>query len=202
MKLYFAPGACSLAPHIILREVNARFTLERVDVRSHKLGDGTDYYTINPRGSVPVLELDGGERLTEGPVICQYIAEQAGNTQLLPAAGTLPRYRVAEWQNYVTSELHKSFSPLFGSPALDEHGKSAFAQRLQKKLGWVSEQLAGKQYLTGDTFTVADAYLFVVGNWSKVVKLDLEQAPNLTAFLARVAERPLVKEAMRAEGLI
>lgn len=201
MKLYYTPGVCSLAPHIVLREVGAQFALERVDLKAHKLGNGTDFYTINPRGSVPVLELDNGERLTEGPVICQYIAEQAGNQQLLPAAGTLPRYRVAEWQNFVTSELHKSFSPLFGSPALDEAGKSAFAQRLQNKFAWVSEQLAGKQYLTGDTFTVADAYLFVVSQWATPTKLDLSRAPNLTAFVARVAQRPAVKEALRAEGL-
>jgi glutathione S-transferase len=131
MKLYFAPGACSLAPHIVLREVGAQFAMERVDLKAHKLGNGADYYTINPRGSVPVLELDNGERLSEGPVICQYLADQAGNTQLMPAAGTMQRYRVAEWQNYITSELHKSFSPIFGSPALDDAGKSAFGQRLR-----------------------------------------------------------------------
>src|SRR5262245_52302634 len=118
MKLYYAPGACSLAPHIVLRETGANFSLERVDLKTHKLGNGTDYYTINPKGAVPLLELQGGERLSEGPVICQYIADQAGNTKILPAAGTLPRYRVMEWQNYITGELHKSFSPLFGSPAL------------------------------------------------------------------------------------
>jgi glutathione S-transferase len=202
MKLYYSPGACSLAPHIVLRETGARFSVERVDLATHKLANGTDYYTVNPSGAVPVLELDGGERLTEGPVICQYIAEKAANTQLLPAAGTMPRYRVAEWQNYITSELHKSFSPLFGSPEVDQLAKAAFAQRLQKKFAWLSEQLKGKQYLTGDTFTIADAYLFAVAGWSKYVNLDLSSAPNVQAFLARVAERPAVKEALRAEGLI
>jgi glutathione S-transferase len=150
---------------------------------------------------VPLLELDGGELLSEGPVIAQYIAEKAGNTQLLPAAGTLARYRVAEWQNFITSELHKSFSPLFGSPEVDSLAKSAFAQKLQKKIGWVSEQLQGKQYLTGDTFTVADAYMWVVVGWSKHVQLDISHTPNVGAFMARVAERPAVKEALRAEGL-
>ena len=202
MKLYFSPGACSLAPHIVLREVGAKFSLERVDLPKHQLSSGADYYTINPKGAVPLLELDSGERLTEGPVIAQYIADQAGNTHLLPAAGTMPRYRVMEWQNYITSELHKAFGPLFGAPAVDDATKSAFAQTLQKKFGWVSEQLKGKQHLTGDTFTVADAYLFVVAGWSKHVQLDISHAPHLQSFLGRVAERPAVKEAMRAEGLI
>jgi glutathione S-transferase len=202
MKLYYSAGACSLAPHIVLRETGAHFSLERVDLASHKLSNGTDYYTVNPSGAVPLLELDGGERLTEGPVICQYLAEKAGNTQLLPAVGTMPRYRVVEWQNYITSELHKSFSPLFGSPEIDQLAKSAFAQGLQKKLGWVSDQLKGKQYLTGDVFTIADAYLFVVAGWAKYVNLDLSGAPNVQALMARVAERPAVKEALRAEGLI
>jgi glutathione S-transferase len=186
----------------VLRETASKFSLERVDLSTHKLGNGTDYYTINPRGSVPLLELDGGERLSEGPVICQYIADKAGNTQILPATGTLQRYRVMEWQNYITAELHKSFSPLFGSPEVDALAKSAFAQKLQQKFSWVSQQLQGKQYLTGDAFTVADAYMFAVASWSKYVKLDLAQAPNVEAYLGRVAERPAVKEAMRVEGLI
>jgi glutathione S-transferase len=201
MKLYYSPGACSLAPHIVLRETGSRFALERVDLPTHKLADGTDYYTINPKGSVPLLELEGGERLTEGSVICQYLAEKAGNTQLLPAAGTLPRYRVAEWQGYINSELHKSFSPLFGAPPLDESAKAAFAAGLQKKFKWVSDELQGKQYLTGDTCTVADIYLFVVTGWSKYVNLDLAAAPNVLALVKRVAERPAVKEALHAEGL-
>jgi glutathione S-transferase len=201
MKLYYSPGACSLAPHIVLRETSSRFSLERVDLATHKLANGTDYYSINPQGSVPLLELEGGERFTEGPIICQYIAEKAGNTQLLPAAGTMQRYKVAEWQNYITSELHKWFSPLFGAPALDDTAKAAFAQSLQKKFTWVSEQLAGKQYLTGDAFTVADAYLFVVTGWSKYVKLDLSAAPNVLAFAGRVAQRPAVKEALGVEGV-
>ncbi len=201
MKLYYSPGACSLAPHIVLREAGARFSLERVDLATHKFGAGADYYTINPKGGVPVLELDNGERLTEGPIIAQYIADQAGNTQLIPAAGTPQRYRVMEWQNYITSELHKWFSPLFGSPVLDAPAKGAFAQSLQKKFGWVSEKLQGKQFLTGDAFTVADAYLFTVAGWASHVELDLAGAPNVQAFLGRVAERPAVKDALKAEGL-
>ena len=202
MKLYYAPGACSLAPHIVLRETGTQFALERVDLGKHQLSSGADYYAINPKGGVPTLELDNGERLTEGAIVAQYVADRAGNTQLLPAAGTMQRYRVLEWQNYITSELHKAFSPLFGAPALDDAGKGAFAQGLQKKFGWVSEQLKGKQYLTGDHYTVADAYMFVVAGWAKHVKLDLSQASHLQAYLARIAERPAVREAMRAEGLI
>ena len=202
MKLYYSPGACSLAPHIVLRETGSRFALERVDLPTHKLADGTDYYTINPKGAVPLLQLEGGERLTEGSVICQYIAEKAGDTQLLPAAGTMPRYRVAEWQTYIASELHKSFSPLFGAPPLDDAGKAAFAQGLHKKFKWVSDQLQGRQYLTGDAFTIADVYLFVVVGWTKYVKMDLAEAPNVQAFAGRVAARPAVQEALRAEGLI
>jgi glutathione S-transferase len=202
MKLYFSPGACSLSPHIVLRETGMQFTLERVDLGKHQLSSGADYYAINPKGGVPLLELDSGERLTEGAIIAQYVAERAGNTQLLPAVGTIQRYRVLEWQNYITSELHKAFSPLFGAPVLDDAAKSAFAQGLQKKFGWVSEQLNGKQYLTGDNYTIADAYLFVVSGWAKHVKLDLAHAPNLQPYLGRIAERPAVKEAMRAEGLV
>jgi glutathione S-transferase len=202
MKLYYSPGACSLSPHIVLREAGISCSLERVDLSKHQLSSGADYYAINPKGAVPVLELDNGERLTEGSVISQYIAEKAGNTQLLPAAGTMPRYRVAEWQNYITSELHKSFAPLFGHPELDALGKSAYSNHLKKKFSWVSQQLQGKQFLTGDTFTVADAYLFVVSGWASHVKLDLSESPNVQAFMGRVAQRPAVQEAMKAEGLI
>lgn len=201
MKLYYSPGACSLAPHIVLRETGTPFTLEKVDLEKHQLGSGADYYAINPKGGVPLLELDNGDRLTEGAVISQYVAEKAGDTRLMPAAGTPQRYRVLEWLNYITSELHKSFAPLFGAPALDDNAKAAFAQSLQKKFSWVSQQLQGKQYLTGDDFTVADAYLFVIASWAGYVKLDISQSPNVVAFLGRVAERPLVREALKAEGL-
>jgi len=200
MKLYFSPGACSLAPHIVLRETKSAFTLEKVDTGAHKLADGSDYYAVNQRGQVPVLELDAGGRLTEGPIIVQFIADKAGRTDLMPAAGTMERYRVMEWQNFVTSELHKGFSPLFNK-ALDAEAKKLLSAALLKKYGWLDAQLAGKKFLTGDTFTAADAYLFTVTNWTAYVGLDVSGLSNVQAFMKRVAERPAVREAMAAEGL-
>ncbi len=200
-KLYYAPGACSLAPHIVLREAGATFTLEKVDTGTHRLADGSDYYAINPKGQVPVLELDDGTRLTEGPIVSQYIADRSGALALMPAAGSLARYRVMEWQNYVTSELHKSFTPLFHG-GLDATAKKTLAAILRKKLEWVNEQLADKSYLTGDTFTAADAYLFVVLNWAKFVQIELANLKHIGAFMARVAGRPAVQAALKAEGLL
>lgn len=199
MKLYFSPGACSLAPHILLCETNIPHTLIKVDT-SHRTEDGIDFYTINPKGYVPVLELDDGQRITEGPIIAQFIADQANRQDLMPAAGSMARYRVMEWQSYITSELHKSFSPLF-NPALDAAAKAVFAAILSKKLGWVSSQLRGKPYLTGESFTAADAYLFTVAGWAKHVGLDLSDFEHLQAFLQRVGSRPAVQAAMKAEGL-
>jgi glutathione S-transferase len=155
MKLYFSPGACSLAPHIVLREINAAFELAAVDTGKHVLSDGSDFYAINPKGQVPVLELDSGERLTEGPIISQYLADQAKAHGLLPASGTA-RYRVLEWASYVTSELHKTYTPLF-NPDIDATAKAVLRKVLRKKYEWVDAQLAGKSYLTGDQFTIADA---------------------------------------------
>lgn len=200
MKLYFSPGACSLAPHILLREARLPFALERVDIGTHKTEHGVDYYTINPMGQVPLLELEDGQHLSQGPVIAQYICDRAGRDDLMPSAGTMARYRVMEWQNYITSELHKSFSPLFNA-AFDSAVKKVFADGLRKKFGWVSDQLRGKQYLSGDNFTAADAYLFTVAGWSKYVGLDLSDYEYLQTFLKRVAQRPAVSEAMKAEGL-
>ena len=200
MKLYYSPGACSLAPHIVLREAELPFTLERVDIGKHALASGGDYYAINPKGSVPVLELDDGERLTEGPVIAQFLADKAGNEQLMPAAGSLARYRVMEWQNYITSELHKSFSPLF-NPGFDASAKALQSKMLRKKFEWVDSKLADSQYLTGDGFTAADAYLYTVTRWANYVGLDLADLQNLQAFMARVAARPAVQAAVKAEGL-
>jgi len=202
MKLFFSPGACSLAPHIVLREAGIAFTLEKVDTGSHTTSAGDDYYAINPKGCVPVLELKDGQRLTEGPIISQYVADVAENTDLMPAAGSLDRYRVMEWQNYVTSELHKSFSPLFGNPGVDDAAKPHFAAALQRKFKWVSDQLKGKKYLTGDKFTAADAYMFAVASWAKYVNLDLSEHVHLQDYLKRVADRPAVKQAMQAEGLL
>ncbi|TMH12220.1 MAG: glutathione transferase GstA [Betaproteobacteria bacterium] len=201
MKLFYAPGACSLAPHILLRESQLPFELERVDTSAHKTQHGVDYYTINAKGYVPLLEFANGERLSEGPIISQYIADTAANTTLMPPAGSLQRYRVMEWQSYITSELHKSFSPLF-NPSLEASAKAVFSASLRKKFEWVSTQLEGKQYLTGDDFTAADAYLFTVANWAGYVKLDLTDLKDLQGFMKRVAERPAVKAAMKAEGLL
>ena len=201
MKLYYAPGACSLAPHIVLREAGLPFSLHKVDTARHVLADGADFHTINSKGQVPVLELDDGTRLTEGPVIAQFIADHARTTSLMPAAGTLARYRVQEWQNYITSELHKSFTPLFHAD-LDASAKKVLAAVLRKKLQWLDSQLAGRRFLTGETFTAADAYLFVVLGWARHVQIDLSDLSHVQAFLAHVAARPAVREALKAEGLL
>ncbi len=201
MKLYYSPAACSLAPHIVLREAALPFTLHKVDTERHVTADGGDYYAINSKGQVPVLELDDGTRLSEGPVITQFVADLANASALMPAAGTIERYRVMEWQNYVSTELHKSFTPLFAD-GLDAAAKGTLAARLRKKYEWVDGQLDGKSYLTGDVFTAADAYLFAVTGWARFVKLDLSDLPHLKAFMNRVGQRPAVREAMRAEGLL
>lgn len=200
MKLFYSPGACSLAPHIVLRETRLPFTLEQVDTGTHKTKQGGDYYTINPKGYVPLLELDDGQRLSEGPIIAQYVSDKAGRHDLMPPPGSMARYRVMEWQNYVTAELHKFFSPLFNK-MLDDSAKGVFRSALRKKFEWVSSQLKGKQFLTGDNFTAADAYLFVVTNWAKHVNLDLSDLQDLQTYLQRVAARPAVREALQAEGL-
>lgn len=202
MKLFFSPGACSLAPHIVLREAGGHFSLEKVDLVKRLTESGTDYYSINPKGQVPFLQLDDGSFLGEGPVIAQYIADQAAaNSALLPAMGSMARYRVLEWQSYITSELHKSFSPLF-NPAFDAAAKATHARLLRKKFEWVDSQLAGKSYLTGTDFTVADAYLFTVAGWAKYVSMDLSDLASLQAYLARVQARPAVQAALKAEGLM
>jgi glutathione S-transferase len=201
MKLYFSPGACSLSPHIILREAGAKFELEQVDNREKKTKSGQDYWAINPKGQVPVLELDSGERLTEGPIIVQYIADQKPGSGLAPPAGTMERYRVQEWLNFITSELHKTFGPIF-RPTTPDAYKTISKENLGKRFDWLDKQLAGRQYLMGDKFTIADAYLFVVLRWAVRVEMDLSKWPNLKAYVDRVAARPKVQEAMKAEGLI
>lgn len=201
MKLYYAPAACSLAPHIVLREAGLPFALEKVDTAHHRTADGGDFHAVNAKGQVPVLELDDGAWLTEGPVIAQYIADRAGAASLMPAAGTLARYRVMEWQNYITSELHKSLTPLFHDD-VDAAAKRALAGVLRRKLEWLDTQLADRLYLTGDDFTAADAYLFVVLGWARFVRLDIADLSHVRAFIDRVAARPAVRDAMRAEGLI
>lgn len=200
MKLYYSPGACSLAPHIVLRETGAAFDLEKVDTHRHATADGGNYYAINSKGQVPLLELTAGVRLSEGPVIAQYLAELAVDSGLLPPAG-LPRYRVLEWQNFVSSELHKAYTPIF-SPGLDDEAKTLLRGRLRKKYEWLEAQLSATGYLTGDDFTVADAYLFTVTQWAKYVALELGDLPRLQAYLSRVAARPAVQAALKAEGLV
>jgi glutathione S-transferase len=201
MKLYFAPGACSLSPHIVLRETGSTFDLEQVDNKEKKTKSGQDYWTINPKGQVPVLELDNGERLTEGPVIVQYIADQKPGSGLAPAAGTLERYRVLEWLNFITSELHKSYGPIF-RPTTPDAFKAISKENLGKRFDWINAQLAGRQYLMGDKFTIADAYLFTVLRWAPRIEIDLAKWPNIKAYVDRVAARPKVQEALKAEGLI
>ena len=201
MKLYYSPGACSLSPHIVLRESGLPFEPVLASTKTHKLQDGTDYYTINPKGYVPTLELDNGERLTEGPAIVQYLADQVPDKKLAPANGTFARSRLQEWLNFTTSEIHKTYSPLF-NPAVPEEYKTMAKAKLVERYRWVDAQLEGKSYLMGDAFTVADAYLFTVTNWAKFVGLDLAPFKNVAAFMARVAARPAVQEAMKAEGLL
>ena len=201
MKLYHSPGACSLAPHIALRESGLAFELVRTSTKTHQLADGTDFYTINPKGSVPVLEIANGERLTECPAVLQYIADQVPQKQLAPVAGSMARYRLQEWLNYITSELHKSFGPLFW-PAMPAEAKDLFKASLGRKLAWVDGQLADRSFLLGETFTVADAYLYTVVNWTKPLAIPTDGLPHLLAFMAKVGARPAVGEALKAEGLV
>ena len=201
MKLYFAPGACSLSPHIVLEEAGIAAETEQVNNQEKKTKSGTDYWTINPKGQVPALQLDSGEMLTEGPVIVQYLADQKPGSGLVPPAGSIERYRVQEWLNFITSELHKSFGPIF-RPTTPDAFKTISKENLGKRFDWLDKQLAGKQYLMGDKFTVADAYLFTILRWSDRVKLDISPYKNIAAYMARVQARPKVQEAMKAEGLI
>lgn len=200
LKLYYAPGACSLAPHIVLRETGLPFTLVRVDLASGTVATGGKLRSINPAGLVPVLELADGSRLTEGPVICQYLADRAGATSLMPAAGTLERYRVMAWQNFITSELHKSYSPLFARK-VDATALGILAGALRDKLARLDGQLSGRPYLAGDDFTAADAYLFTVLRWSPLVGLAIDDLGHLAAHSARVLARPSVRDALAAESL-
>ena len=199
MKLYYAPGACSLSPHIVLLETGVKFDLAKVEFPSKKTSDGEDFLAVNPKGSVPTLRLDDGDVLTEGAVIVQYIADQAGNTTLAPAPGTKERLKVQEWLNYIASELHKSFSPLF-KPTTPDAYKAIVKANLDKQFAYLDKTLAGKDYLTGKNFTVADAYLFTIMNWRHLHKMDISAYKNLATYLDRISTRPKVKEAMQAEG--
>jgi glutathione S-transferase len=199
MKLYYSPGACSLSPHIALREAGLAFEPVLASTKSHKLLDGTDYYGINPLGYVPMLELDDGTRLREGPAIIQYIADLAPTKNLAPANGTLSRYRLQEWLTFIGTEIHKSFSPLF-NPNMPEEAKTIMKDKLKSRYQWLNGELEGKDYLMGEHFTVADGYLFTVTNWTKPMAIDLAPYPNVQAWHARVGARPAVQEAMKAES--
>ena len=201
MKLYYSPGACSLSPHIVLIESGLKFEPVLASTPTHKLADGTDYYTINPRGYVPLLELDNGERLSEGPAILQYIADQVPEKKLAPANGTMARYRTQEMLNFITSELHKGIGGNF-NPAMPEEAKVLMRAKALDRLKWINRQLEGKPYLMGDSFSIPDAYLFTVTNWTQHVGIDISALANLVAFQARMFARPAVQAAMKAEGLL
>lgn len=201
MKLYYSPGACSLAPHIVAVEAGIPLQLEKVDTKAKRTEAGADFWQINPKGYVPALELDSGEIMTEGPVISQYLADQKPASGLAPANGTLPRYRLQEILGYINSELHKSYSPLF-KPDISDAVRNERKEYLQRRYQFVEDVLAKQSFLLGDAFTVADAYLFTVTNWARHVALDLSGFPALLAFQQRVAERPAVHAAMKAEGLV
>ena len=201
MKLYYSPGACSLSPHIALREAGLTFDLERVDLKAKQTKSGDDYRKVNAKGSVPALMLDDGQVLTEGAAIVQYIADRNPAAGLAPANGTPERYRLQEILNFITSELHKGFSPLF-NPDCPPEWKAQVKAMLGQRFDWLSGQLDGKSYLLGEQFSVADGYLFTILRWAIAMKFDLAQYPNLKAYFDRVGARPKVKEAMLAEGLI
>ena len=201
MKLYYSPGACSLSPHIVLIESGLKFEPVLASIQTHKLADGTDYYTINPRGYVPLLELDNGERLSEGPAILQYIADQVPEKKLAPANGTMARYRTQEMLNFITSELHKGIGGNF-NPAMPEEAKVLMRAKALDRLKWINRQLEGKPYLMGDSFSIPDAYLFTVTNWTQHVGIDISALANLVAFQARMFARPAVQAAMKTEGLL
>ncbi len=201
MKLYMSPGACSLSPHIVLQEAGLPFEIEKVNLKTKETETGGDYRAVNPKGAVPALRLDDGEVLTEGPAIVQYLADRKPEAKLAPAAGTKERYRLQEWLNYVTSELHKGFSPLFNPKAPDEW-KVVVKENLGLRFDYLSKQLDGKKYLMGDGFSVADAYLFTILNWTRPTGIDLGKWPVLKDYCARVAARPAVHKALVAEGLV
>ncbi len=199
MKLYFVPGACSLSPHIVLREVGVPFELDLVDGRAKKTQAGGDYRAVNPKGQVPALQLDDGAVLTEGSAIVQYLADRKPEKHLAPPSGTMERYRLQEWLNYVATEIHKGLSPMF-NPSLPDPAKALFKELMGAKLAWLAKQLDGRSYLMGDQFTVADAYLFTVLRWTPLFQIDVAQWPSIAAFVQRVGDRPAVRAALEAEA--
>ena len=199
MKLYYSPGACSQAAHILLHETGTEHTSEAVDLRAHRTAGGADYYGINPKGPVPALELDGGEVLTENGAVLQYIADKAGDERLLPASG-LPRYRVIEWLAYLGSDVHKSFGPLF-NPASSDEAKQAARELVGKKFDFIEQSLDGRDYLAGNAMSAADPYLFAMLGWTGMHGIDLPRWPRLAALRQRMEQRPSVQQVMKAEGL-
>ncbi|WP_029075619.1 glutathione transferase GstA [Kaistia adipata] len=199
MKLYYAPGACSLSPHIALREAGLPFTMEKVDLRAKATETGADYKAINPRGYVPALQLEDGRVVAEGPIIVQVIADLAPEKALAPALGSEARYQLMDWLAFISTELHKGFSPFF-NPAVNDEAKASFKERLMMRLGYIADELGDKPYLMGENFSVADGYLFTVLRWAKGFKFEL--GPTLDAYFDRVAARPAVKAALEAEGLL
>ncbi|MGY5957280.1 glutathione transferase GstA [Kosakonia sp. BK9b] len=200
MKLFYKPGACSLASHITLREAGNEISLTSVDLMKKRLENGEDFFAINPKGQVPALQLDDNTLLTEGVAIMQYVADNAPQSQLLAPTGTLPRYKTLEWLNFIATELHKGFTPLF-RPDTPEEYKPTVRALLAKKLQYVNEALGNTAWISGEHFTIADAYLFTVLRWARAVKLDMTGLVNIDAFMARAAARPAVAAAMAAEGI-
>jgi glutathione S-transferase len=201
MKLYFSPGACSLSPHIVLLEAGLPFTLDKVDLRNKLTASGADFRAINGKGYVPALEIDSGAILTEGPAIVQYLADLVPDKRLAPALGSMERYQLMAWLNFIGTEIHKNYGPLFKADAGDELKAYARAN-LTQRYAYVERMLEGRDYLDGERFSVADAYLFVVTNWAGHLQLDLSAWPNVQAFQKRMLARPAVQQALRAEGLI
>ena len=198
--LYYAPGACSLSPNIVLRESGLDFDLQKVSTKTKEMEGGGDFKTVNPLGYVPALKLPDGTVMTEGPVIVQYIADQVPGKRLAPANGTPERYKLQSLLNFIGTELHKSFSPLF-NPNLGDDAKAVFRTKIQDRFKWVDGQLAGKDWLLGKQFSVADAYLFTISNWAKPMGIDLGGLENLLAFRKRMGERPSVQAALASEGV-
>ncbi len=201
MKLYFSPGACSLSPHIVLHEAGLAHTIDKVDLATKQTSGGKDFRSINSKGYVPALETDSGAILTEGPAIVQYLADLAPDKLLAPAHGTIERYQMMSWLNFIGTEIHKNYSPMFKPTSSDEAKENA-RSNLAQRYAYVNTMLEGRDYLGGERFSVADVYLFVVTNWAGRVKVDLSAFPNVQAFQKRIAARPAVQQAMRTEGLI
>jgi glutathione S-transferase len=201
MKLYYSPGACSMAPHIVLREAGYKFDLEKVDIPNKKTAGGDDYWKINPKGYVPALKLDDGQVLTEVGVVCQYLADQKPESGLAPKLGSMDRYHLMEMLNFCASEIHKQIGALF-NPKMTPEMKEVQLGVVERRFNALEKLLEGKQYSMGDRFSVADAYLYTVLNWTGMHKIDLGKWPNIKAFMARVGARPSVQETLKAEGLV